>query len=203
MVKNIIFDLGAVLIDIDLDACIKTILAMDPSIGVSMDREKYLFINAYEKGEISEEAFFTQLRDHLSGKLTVEQLQQAWNNILKKPFPLSLQFLEEQQGQRDLYVLSNTNSAHRRGFDPLFDQDWGKGKFYTFFEKVYYSHELNMIKPSPEIYNHVLSDSQLKAEETLFIDDNADNIASASKLGIQTWLFKGVEDWDSIREMLS
>ena len=63
----------------------------------------------------------------------------------------------------------------------------GISSFKELFDAEYYSHLVGMRKPDAEIYEHVLEDQGLTAQETIFFDDNPDNIKSARSLGIQTF----------------
>jgi FMN phosphatase YigB (HAD superfamily) len=76
--------------------------------------------------------------------------------------------------------------------------DWGSELYEAFkscFEQFYLSHEIHFRKPNLDIYQFVLQENKLKAEETFFIDDTLENTMAAEKLGIQTWnLIPGKED---------
>jgi glucose-1-phosphatase len=104
-----------------------------------------------------------------------------------------LDMLSRLKEKYNVYLLSNTNKTH---------VDWVDGYLRTvhgftiddfdkhYFHKVYYSHLIHLRKPNVNCYAFVLQDAQLKPEETLFIDDNAENIMGAKKVGIQTYLHK-------------
>ena len=102
-----------------------------------------------------------------------------------------------------LFVLSNTNVTHLEWVFNYCLVAHQVDDFDAFFEKAYYSHLVGMRKPDAEIYEFVLSDANLKAAETLFIDDNGDNIASAKALGIQViHHLIGAEVADIFKEVL-
>ena len=65
----------------------------------------------------------------------------------------------------------------------------------AYFDKVYVSCEMKLLKPSPEIFRAVLADSALRAEETLFVDDSERNVATARSLGFATYCPKNGEDF--------
>ncbi len=202
MIKNIIFDLGAVILKIDLNAYITELKRLAPNANFEFDHNKYAFYAQYEKGEIDETTFFFEMSAVLNHQVSIKDLKQAWSKILLEPFQESIDFIESVKGEFNLFILSNTNYSHRVQFDQIFDKHWGSNKFYSLFKANYYSYEMGLIKPDNKIYSKVLENESLMAHETLFIDDNDANVQSASKLGIHSWLFKGVNDWKSISEEL-
>lgn len=202
MIRNLIFDLGAVLLDIDLDAFKVELARIRDDYHFSFNHEELGFYKNYESGVITTDAFFKRLSSQFSGPVEEERLRAAWALILKEPIPESMAFLKSMQGKYNIYLLSNTNEAHRLQFDEIFNKILGEGVFYELFDAAYYSYEMGEIKPSAAIYQRLLIESELKAKECFFIDDNEMNIASARKLGIEGWCFKGVADWGSIREKI-
>ena len=93
-----------------------------------------------------------------------------------------------------LFLLSNTDSIHIERFQHKAGITFYRD-FYKCFEKVYFSYELGMRKPDAAIFEFVIKEHNLSPKNTLFVDDNFENIESAQKLGLQTWhLQKGEED---------
>ena len=109
-------------------------------------------------------------------------------------FPIRrLQILQQLALYYDLFLLSNTNEIHEEAFNKILMDAHGIPNIGVFFDKVYLSHRLGLRKPMKEIFERVLNDNGLKAEETLFIDDSPQHIAAAKELGIQTiYLEKGM-----------
>ncbi len=107
-----------------------------------------------------------------------------------------LEFIEDMAKENNyrLFLLSNTNALHIEEVEKKI----GTEKFNRFrnsFEKFYLSHEIHLRKPNADIYNFVLKENGLKAEETFFIDDTKENTDAAEKLGIKCWnLQVGHED---------
>lgn len=203
MIKNIVLDLGAVILAIDLQAYIAELQRLAPNANFTFDHNKHRFYQDFEKGLISEDAFFAQMQEALQSNVAIEQLINAWQKILLKPYAESFEFLKwAKMHNYKLYLLSNTNAAHRKQFDQIFNKEWGQNEFYNFFEKVYYSYEMQKIKPNPDIFASVLINHNLLPNETFFVDDNAENVAAAKKLGINAWLFAGAQDWEAIKFFL-
>lgn len=148
---------------------------------------------AYELGEIDDRTLLGRLGRALRAPDTPpasdRALTDAWNAMLL-PFPKNhLPLLEALGVGYRIFLLSNTNALHIRCVEQDFQRRFpGHKPFLQHFEKAYLSHELHLRKPQPEIYTHVLNDAGLRPDETLFVDDRAENIAAATALGLHTYL---------------
>ncbi len=140
----------------------------------------------YENGEWTDEQFRDSVRTALELPLEDDQIDLAWNALLLDFPPQRIELLRWLQPKYRTFMLSNTNPIHIRQVERILQRDTGYPTVYDFFEKVYLSYEMKKIKPSPEIYEQVLIENGLKAEETIFFDDNLYNIQAAKLLGIQT-----------------
>lgn len=189
MVKNIIFDLGNVLIDIDFPRSeqeLIQILGKDALQNLEKIGQKNLFLD-FETGKINENTFVEVLKKTTSNEVKTEQIIDAWNAMLIGFKPERFEMLERLASKYRLYVLSNTNATHIDWVRKDLGKNHGIENYETrFFTKVYYSHEVFLRKPNVEIYEFVLRDAQLDASETLFIDDNFENIEGAKKANLQT-----------------
>ncbi len=187
-IKNLIFDLGGVIINLDTNATVKALeklgkLTDDDSISIySLE-----FFRNYEKGLLSDEEFSKQLQKKLNNCST-EDLITAWNSMLLDIPPARLEFLKWLRKNYRMFLLSNTNQIHIDQVNIILKDVCGAEDFSHFFDKAYYSHQLKMRKPDTEIFEHVLEENKLEAEETLFIDDSAENLKGAEQLGIKTLL---------------
>jgi putative hydrolase of the HAD superfamily len=192
-VRHIIFDLGGVILNLDYSATIKAFkeLGIEDIEARFSQLNQSSFFDDWETGRIDRDAFINGLREaSVNPKVTDEQLCNAWNAMMLD-FPLRrLQILQQLRNQFDLFLLSNTNEIHEAGFNEILRRDHGLNSLGHFFDRVYYSHRVGMRKPDQEIFRFVLEQNGLKAEHTLFIDDNAQNIAAANGLGIQTILLE-------------
>jgi glucose-1-phosphatase len=188
-IKNIIFDLGGVLLDIDTA---KTNQAFE-RLGVSDFKNLYslhkmdLLFEDLETGKISDAVFYEGIKKATAVPLTNNQIKDAWNALLLSFRKGSLDFLEKMAPAYKLFLLSNTNGIHQLAFNDIFSKTGsGKASLNGYFNKAYYSHIIGLRKPEKEIYSFVLQDAGLKAAETLFIDDLLDNIDGAKSVGIKT-----------------
>ncbi len=196
-VKNLIFDFGGVLINLDLPQCIQNI----KDLGIP-DVEQYLsnfgqkeFFLDYEKGNIDTPTFRNEIRKLAEKPIEDSQIDAAWCSFLCD-IPLEkLELLTKLREKYNLYLLSNTNPLH---IEVSAAGEFAKvGKtIHDFFDKCYLSFEMKMVKPDIEIFKTMLSDSQLVPDECLFLDDGQKNIEIASSLGIRTYLVSPHENLD-------
>ncbi len=187
--KNLIFDLGGVIIDLDVErtqeafALIsgKSVLEIQELIASSS-----VFLQ-YEKGLLNDREFRDSVRSLLSTKASDLEIDAAWNAMLGE-IPLKrINLLKRLKKDYQLYLLSNTNNIHLICFNEIVRSTCGSSTLNPYFDKAYYSHLVRMRKPDAEIYTHVLRENNLLAHETLFLDDNTSNLEGASQVGIQTF----------------
>lgn len=187
-IKHIIFDLGGVILNIDYTLPQKAFRELgltDVEAFYSQAAQSNLF-DKLEIGAIDEADFVHEIIRLSEGKANYNQVIDAWNSILLD-FPLRrLQILQQLQLHYDLFLCSNTNEIHERAFNQILQQTCGYPSLAVFFDKVYLSHRVGMRKPNPEIFELILTQNNLKPENTLFIDDSIQHIHAASSLGIQT-----------------
>ncbi|MDG2194223.1 MAG: HAD family phosphatase [Polaribacter sp.] len=184
MIKNIIFDFGDVFINLDKQATYREM----EKLGVTKVSEEMISVyHQYEKGLISTDDFIGFYQEKFPF-IKRQELVDAWNAILLN-FPKErLEFLQALSASKKyrLFLLSNTNELHISWVQ----QQWGMELYDAFkncFEQFYLSHEINFRKPDANIYKFVLEENNLKASETLFVDDLKENTDAAQKLGIQAW----------------
>ncbi len=191
MIKNILFDFGAVLIPLDESLTFKAF----EELGVKEELfdQKDIFM-AYEKGKISTEEFLEKIQPFFFRKIFKPDLAKAWNALLPEPLPEeNIMLLQRLKKEYQLILLSNTNDLHIKTIKEAAGP-FKYNKFLRQFNKVYYSQEIGMRKPDEEIYQEVIQDLGIMPEETLYIDDNKTNIDSGEKLKFNTWHFKPATD---------
>ncbi|RYZ47479.1 MAG: HAD family phosphatase, partial [Proteobacteria bacterium] len=156
----------------------------------------------FEIGAIGEEAFYRSLREGSGKELSTADINKAWNAMLLDVPSERLDFIRAIARKHRVFLFSNTNSIHKTAFDKTLELQLGPGGFDKLFEKAYYSHSFGMRKPHVETYKALLKDAGLKAETTLFIDDNADNIRGAAEAGLQVLHLTGeLLDEPRLREL--
>lgn len=196
MIKNIVFDFGGVLTTID------TAQALDKfrSLGVDKPEE---YINSYcqkgpffelENGDITAEEFCRKLGAMCGREITFEDAKSAWLGFLVAIHTNLLEHIQTLRGKYHLAVLSNTNPfiqsfALTGEFTPT-----GKS-LADYFDSLFFSYRMHCSKPNEEIYRKMLESGNMKAEETLFVDDSEKNIDAAKRVGIKGLKVNNGEDW--------
>ena len=196
-IKNLIIDFGGVIINLTRNRCIEAF----ESLGVKDIREqivnnyqhKDLFMQV-EIGSITTAGFRDGIR-RLSGQaLTDEQIDNAWIAMLDDVPDYKLNLLLDLRKHYNTMLLSNTNEIH---------WEWSERTCFSykghhvsdFFNRIYLSYKLHMLKPNADIFEYVLQDAGIKPEETLFIDDATPNCRTAESLGLHTYTPEPREDW--------
>ena len=196
-VKNIIFDLGGVLINLNYQLTRKAFEDLgveDFDAFYTQHKANPLFENL-EVGAIEPVAFYEALREATGLTLSNDQLETAWNAMLLD-FPAErLQWLDQIKNKYNIYLFSNTNAIHYKAFTSIYAQTAPliglNTDFNHFFKTAYYSHTLGQRKPELAAFEAVIQDAKLDPAQTLFIDDTISNIEGAQKAGLQTIFLSG------------
>lgn len=199
-IKNIIFDLGGVIINLDIQKTIQEFnkLSHRPFETIYTQLQQSTVFDQFDKGEISEKDFFEALKNVLDNNIEDEKIVLAWNAMLLDFPKHRLELLEKLKPNYRLFLLSNTNETHVLEFEKSLFQSHGHQNLEPFFEKIYYSCRMNMRKPDTTIFDFVLKENNLLAEETLFIDDSPQHIEGALKTGIKAVLLSKDKEAESL-----
>lgn len=188
-IRNILFDLGNVIIDLDIprtESALKKLLgaAADEVLGYFESRDLFA---QYEIGKIKEETFLWAFQHAAKKSLDPLDLIKAWNAMLLGIPQQRLEMLEKLKEQYRLYLFSNTNETHLRWVRLYLRRNFNMYDFdERYFQKSYYSHLIGMRKPDVSAFEFILKDAGISGAETLFIDDMAENVAGAKKVGMKT-----------------
>ena len=191
-IKNIIFDFGGVILNIDYTLTEKAFASLgltDFDRIYSQATQKELF-DKLEKGQISPGVFRTEIRKFIRDGVTDTQIDEAWNAMLLDLPAERVELLDKLKKKYRLFLLSNTNEIHFTSFNAYMKNKFKRDIFGDVFENAYVSHNVKMRKPDAEIFEFVLRENNLKNSETLFIDDSIQHIEGANKLGINTIFLK-------------
>lgn len=197
VIKNIVFDLGGVIMTLDPAEALRRFKAL----GLS-DAERYLdsytqsgIFGNLEEGKIAAEDFRSKLSSLTGHELTFDECKHAWLGYRKDVPQRNLDLLKElrAKGYR-LILLSNTNP---------FMMDWalssefdGEGSSLNdYFDALYLSYRLGIMKPAPDFFRQVLDNENILPEETFFVDDGPRNVEAAGKLGFMTMCPDNGSDW--------
>ena len=202
MTTDIIFDLGGVLLDLNMqgigEACRR--LGINPELffvrtddkntstvcqGISASKT----ITDYQVGEMTSEEFLELILSHCAKGITKDDIIEVWNACIG-PMPKERldMILELRRKGFHTHLLSNTNDLHWEEIKRRYFSEEG----YTcanLFDNVFVSHEMHLAKPDPEIYHSAVRQIGRPAAQCLFIDDTLINVEAAKHEGLQgAWL---------------
>lgn len=205
-IKNIVFDFGNVLFDLDLPSIERELRAAageNFEVGQAKLLKDKVF-DLYETGGLTTDEFVDAVRFAVEPPLTEAQVVAAWNSIFKQLPAHRLEMLLRLRQRYNVFLLSNINDLHERWINDYLRREHGITDFEArFFDAVYYSHLVRLRKPGREIFEYALADAEMVPEETLFFDDLPDNVATANQLGIKAILHPvGTEIADVIGKYL-
>ncbi len=191
-IDAILFDIGGVFIGLDFSRAVnRTAAAIQRSPeevkrllfgkGDPLSADRMEYMNEYECGRMDDAEFHRCVERQLEAPLPFEEFKAAWNGIFLDPIHETLRLAESlcESGRFTLGILSNNNALHWSALRPMLP-------VVEKFEHVFLSHEIGVKKPAPEAFHHALNRMAVRPERTIFIDDLADNILAAQRIGIKT-----------------
>ena len=196
MIKNIVFDLGGVIIDLDHERAIsrfKEVGVADIEDMLDPYKQKGIFLEL-EEGRADAEEFRQKLSKHCGKEFTAEEIRYGWFGFIVGLPQYKLDYITELRKSYNVYLLSNTN--------PII-MDWARTNNFSekgcaiidYFDSIYASYEMGVTKPNPLIFQRMIEHSGMTPSETLFVDDGTQNIIEGKKLGFHTYQPENKEDW--------
>jgi HAD superfamily hydrolase (TIGR01509 family) len=192
-IKNIIFDLGGVLNNIDPQKTIEAFgqLGMQQLIGdkgLTYDHDIFYLM---EQGKITPEEFRTGVRKLLQGQVADDEIDIAWTAMLLDFPKVRVELVQKLRNEFTIYLFSNTNAIHVAKYQSNFRNEHGF-EVSSLFEKDFHSNEIGYRKPSPESFQEIIRLSGINPQESLFIDDSLQNVEAAIECGLKGyWLEPG------------
>jgi len=184
--KNILFDLGGVILDINIQATLQRFYELGFPAALLQYPESMqtdIFFK-YQTGKLDTEQFRAEIRKAAGVEMSDHAFDVAWNSMLVG-IPVERTALLKVLSKRyKLYLLSNTSELHAEVFEKMYLDAAGE-TMQEVFDKIYYSHEIGRHKPDPNAWEYVIRDAGINPEETLFLDDSIQNIKAAQELGFQ------------------
>lgn len=186
-IRNIIFDWGGVLLDLDIEGCIRAFQeAGATNVRNLLNGTNELgFFKEYECGKIDTPTFRQEICRLIGQPLPDTEIDRLWNSELLSIPQEKLALLLHLHTHYNLYLLSNTNELHWEHAAPHVFLYKGKD-IKDCFKQIFLSFRMGMAKPSPAIFLTALKEAALRPEETLFIDDSEANCQAAASVGIHT-----------------
>jgi putative hydrolase of the HAD superfamily len=187
-IKNIIFDLGGVILNLDNQRTEDAFIGL----GVKNIRQFFghghaaSFFKDYEVGAITDQQFLDSIREMAAlGDVSDEAIIDGWNALLLDFPPERIELLKQLRKRYRIFLFSNTNALHLAALRRTYTQTFGGGSLDDHFERTYYSHLLKMRKPDKASYEHILRENRLHGPETLFVDDAVINVEGAEQAGLK------------------
>ncbi|MCL5990508.1 MAG: HAD family phosphatase [Bacteroidetes bacterium] len=185
--KNFVLDFGGVLYEINHYAAFQYffLLSKNPDYFSNDDMKEYLsekLIIQFEKGLIEPVQFRNKAREKLLLEADDELFDKAFNATLVRLKPEAINCVKQLKNKGKVVLLSNTNEIHYN----YFHQECKE--LLSLFDGLYFSYLLGSRKPEPEIFKILLQNTGFTPNETLFIDDSVENIATAKELGFATYM---------------
>jgi len=194
-IKTIIFDFGGVVIDIDPQLTINEFDKLGMTDSGTFLQPDFInnVIRKFERGILTPEVFRDKVRARANTDFTDQQIDDAWNALLFDIPAERIEVIEEVKKNYKILLLSNSNEIHYDLYIRDLQLRFGYREFDELFDKAYFSFDLHLSKPDVEIYEFVMYQHKLNPAETLFIDDNLDNINTAKSLGWKTYHLQAPE----------
>lgn len=183
--KAIIFDMGGVLIDLDVKACREAFindlgfLAIDEILDACHQKG---ILGELEAGQVSADEFRSFILAGSEPGHTLEEVDKALWQILVGIAPEKIDLLKRLVRKYDLYMLSNNNAVCTPRAVEIFAE--AGYPMYEGFKKCYISYQMKMMKPSADFYRAVIADIGIPSEEMLFVDDSQRNVDASISVGL-------------------
>ena len=187
--NTIVFDLGGVIIDLNVPRCVENFKRLMGEenvrniLGIDDEGEGVVAVSAatrqlmhdYEYGNISTDEFLTTLQQYCYEGTTIEQIREAWMSMLAELPQAKLDYIASlRQAGYKTVLLSNSNQMH---WDPIFVQY----HLDRYFDAVFASHHLHIAKPNREIFDYVVREANIDCAHTIYVDDLDKNRAAGER----------------------
>ena len=200
MIKNLLFDLGGVIMDLDRDRCVRAFerLGMkdaDDFLGVYGQKGAFL---ALESGKIDADEFHRQVRPMIDRpEVSDEEIDNAFNEFLVGIPVARLEALRALRKDYKIYLLSNTNPIM---INSRIAEEFRKEGFEMadYFDGIFTSYEAGCCKPGKEIFDYTEREGHIKPDETLFFDDSQANVDAARSYGFNAVLVKPGDEFKNL-----
>jgi glucose-1-phosphatase len=188
-IHTIIFDFGGVVLDIDPSLTLKELANLgfkNTDVFITSEFQEGV-MNKFERGILTPELFRQKVREFLNTDVSDQNIDDAWNALLLDIPKERIAVIEAVRKNYKTFLISNSNEIHYDVYVRDLQLRFGYHEFDQLFDKAYFSFDLHLSKPNPEIFEFVLNQHRLVPSKTLFIDDTFEHIEAARKLGLKTY----------------
>jgi len=194
--RNLIFDLGGVLVDLAPEKMFQSVAAISDFDVFDLQKASELKIfEDFELGKLSSADFLDVFKRDFNSNASHHDLIEAFNHMIDDVPKKGIELIKNLNAKHRVFLLSNTNEIHTAEINRIIRAKYRIDNLAELFEKVYYSFDINLKKPGEEIFKFLLEDSAINATETLFIDDNHSNLLGAEGVGIKVLHAPQPEVW--------
>ena len=188
-IKNIIFDLGGVVLDIDENIVYKELEKLGICTSeLARSKEFMEIMSKFDTGIYTAPTFRKKMKSLIGQeKMTDQRFDAIWNAMLLDIPRERIEAIEKVKKHYKIFLMSNTNVIHYDLYVRDLQLRFGYNEFDELFNKSYFSFAEHLEKPDPRFFELILDHEGLLPEETLFIDDSKKNIEAAQALGIRTY----------------
>ncbi len=200
MIRNIIFDMGGVLLDLDRPRCIAAFerIGFPQANGMLSHYAQTGILGELEAGIATPAQFYDHVRRESGRNSSDEQIAAAFNAFVVGLPAYKLQMLRDLAPRFGIYLLSNTNAVMMPDIRERYFTQLPGLTFDDYFVRAFLSYEMGYIKPDPEIFRKMVHEAAFDPTECLFIDDGKANVEVAAGLGFHTYQPRPCEDFRSI-----
>jgi HAD superfamily hydrolase (TIGR01509 family) len=193
--KNLLFDLGGVLLNIDYCLTSKAFqkLGWQNFDDFYSQKNQQVLFDQLEIGAISPKEFIESIQK-INPNFSDLDIIEAWNAMLLDLPKERIELLKQLKKNHLLLLLSNTNVIHFEAFNSIIKTQHTGLHIDELFHATYYSHQLGKRKPNIETFQYIIKMHKINASETLFIDDSIQHIEGAKKAGLETYHLQKGED---------
>ena len=188
-IKNIIFDLGGVILDIDENVVYQELGKLGINVSeLPRSKEFRDIMSKFDTGIYTAPTFRKKMKVLVGQeKMTDQKFDSIWNAMLLDIPRERIEAIEQIKKHYKIFLMSNTNEIHYDLYIRDLQLRFGYNEFDALFDKSYFSFAEHLEKPDPRFFELILDHQHLVPEETLFIDDTATNIKVAKQLGLKTY----------------
>ena len=197
MIKNIIFDVGKVLVEYDPDGMMKK-LGFDEETLQTVNQAVFQneLWNESDRGVLSpEELLEAFIANNPAYEKEIRQVIDAVGDTISL-MPYTVEWVKglKERGYH-LYILSNYAEY-------TYEKTSHKMEFLPYMDGVVFSYRCKLIKPEKEIYEYICKTYELKPEESVFLDDRKDNVEAARNMGMHGIVFENYAQGSETLEQL-